>query len=109
QRPSPAARARAASASRAGPEAIRVAAEAGNRRADAERPWELARAERAGDAAAGPRLDAVLSTLIRAGRIIAAELAPFVPDGAARLAAQLGADKSVGEPGPVFSRSTTVA
>ncbi|WP_298331128.1 methionine--tRNA ligase [Haloactinopolyspora sp.] len=94
---------------RAATEAIRVVAEAGNRLVDAERPWELARAERAGDAAAGPRLDAVLSTLIRAGRIIAAELAPFVPDGAARLAAQLGADKSVGEPGPVFSRSTTVA
>src|SRR6266849_4146805 len=50
-------------------------------------PLRLAAAEGAGDTAAGPRLDAVLGVLILACRTLAAELAPFVPDLAARVAA----------------------
>jgi methionyl-tRNA synthetase len=68
-------------------------------------PWRLAAAERAGDAAAGPALDAVLGTGIRACRTLAGQLAPFVPDLASRIAA--ACDDSSGrlpEPRPLFPR-----
>jgi len=58
-----------------------------NRYVERAEPWRLAAAEGAGDTAAGPRLDAVLGVLILACRTLAAELAPFVPDLAARVAA----------------------
>ena len=94
------ARALLAAAARAGAEIdgalarfdIRSAAEAlwravaeANRFVSAERPWELAKAERAGDAEAGERLDAVLSALVEGCRTIARELSPFLPDAAARI------------------------
>ena len=62
--------------------------EQANRCIDATRPWELAGAERAGDPASGHRLDAVLSALIHACRALADELAPFLPDAAARITEQ---------------------
>ncbi len=76
----------------------------GNRCAEAERPWELARAGQAGDPAAGARLDVVLAGLVHACRVVSGELAPFVPGGAARLRAQLPPGNQVGSPRPVFPR-----
>ena len=89
--------------------------DAANRYVNAEKPWELAARERAGDTDAGGRLDEVLARLAEACRVLAAELSPFVPDGAARLREQLfpaaaageqgvGDDDRVGTPDPVFPR-----
>ncbi|MEV6056882.1 hypothetical protein [Streptomyces sp. NPDC052107] len=79
--------------------------EEANRCIDATRPWELARAERHGNAAAGERLDAVLSTLVAACRVLAEELRPFIPDAAARIAAQVtSVDGSLPPTTPLFLR-----
>lgn len=85
--------------------------DAANRYVNAEKPWELATRERAGDADAGGRLDEVLARLLEACRVVAVELSPFVPDGAARLREQLGlagteaaGPDRVGTPTPVFPR-----
>ncbi|MFD9586087.1 methionine--tRNA ligase [Streptomyces sp. NBC_00715] len=64
--------------------------EAANRCVDTVRPWELARAEGRGDHAAGRRLDDVLAALVAACRLLADELAPFVPGAAARIGEQVG-------------------
>jgi methionyl-tRNA synthetase len=85
-------------------DAIWTVVAAADRYVEAQRPWELARRERAGEAVTGQRLDAVLSTLVEACRGIAHELTPFLPAGAARLSHQLGAGSSVGAPRPVFPR-----
>jgi methionyl-tRNA synthetase len=61
--------------------------EEANRFVDATEPWHLARAERAGDREAGERLDRVLGALVAACQVLAAEIWPFLPDLAARLAA----------------------
>jgi methionyl-tRNA synthetase len=61
--------------------------EQANRYVEQVRPWELARAERDGDARAGQQLDAALRALIGACRALGRELAPFVPDLAARVTA----------------------
>jgi methionyl-tRNA synthetase len=58
-----------------------------NRYVEQAEPWRLAAAERAGDVTAGPRLDAALGVLIVACRALAVQLAPFIPDLAARVAA----------------------
>ena len=89
---------------RAATAALCAAVDATNRLVDAEAPWRLARAERDGDPAAVPRLDAVLATLVDACRVLAAEAFPFIPDGAARLRHQLGTGARVGRPDPVFPR-----
>ncbi|HEX6342559.1 class I tRNA ligase family protein [Umezawaea sp.] len=52
------------------------------------RPWDLARADRGGDAAAGRRLDVVLAAQLSACRVLARELTPFVPALATRIAQQ---------------------
>jgi methionyl-tRNA synthetase len=57
-----------------------------NRYVERAEPWRLASAERAGDTSAGLQLDAALGVLLRTCRTLAAELAPFVPGLAARLA-----------------------
>jgi methionyl-tRNA synthetase len=61
-----------------------------NRRVDAEKPWELAKAAKAGDADAAARLRAVLGDLVEACRLIALAIAPFMPATAPRILAQLG-------------------
>jgi methionyl-tRNA synthetase len=68
------------------------------------RPWELARA---GD----PGLDGVLAHLLRACSVLGRELAPFLPDLAARVAAQCtpGGDGRLPVPGPVFRRLSAAA
>jgi methionyl-tRNA synthetase len=85
-------------------EAVWAIVEAGNRYVEAVRPWELAKAERA-DGAPGARLDAVLAVLVEACRQLGEELAPFLPDAAARIAAQCGATSGrLPDPEPLFPR-----
>jgi methionyl-tRNA synthetase len=75
---------------------------AANRYVDDERPWELARRQPEDP---GPqRLDEVLATLVLACRALVRELAPFVPEGAAELSAQLGDGSHVVGGSPVFPR-----
>ncbi|MEU9479482.1 methionine--tRNA ligase [Streptomyces sp. NPDC048191] len=63
--------------------------EEANRCIDTTRPWELARAERHGNADAAERLDAVLAALVSACRVLAVELRPFIPGSAARIEDQV--------------------
>ena len=75
-----------------------------NKLINREEPWLLARREQAGEAAAGGRLSGLLDRLVAGCRVVADELEPFVPDGAAELRRQLGQGAAVGEPIPVFPR-----
>jgi methionyl-tRNA synthetase len=68
--------------------AVWAIADEANRFINRVRPWELAKAERGGDAAAGHRLDAALCQLTGACSALGRELAPFLPDAAARITAQ---------------------
>ncbi|HSL32337.1 MAG TPA: methionine--tRNA ligase [Candidatus Limnocylindrales bacterium] len=63
---------------------------AANRFVDGEKPWELAKAAKAGDAGAGERLRGVLGDLVEACRLVGLAAAPFLPATAPRLLAQLG-------------------
>ncbi|HLL69374.1 MAG TPA: methionine--tRNA ligase [Micromonosporaceae bacterium] len=89
---------------RAATDAIWAVVTAANRLVEVERPWALAGLEQSGDAAAGERLDEILTALVTACRLLAAELTPFLPAGSARLAAQLGDGSQVAAPQPVFPR-----
>jgi methionyl-tRNA synthetase len=81
---------------RAATGAIAAAVTDANRFVEAERPWE-----------GGTRLDTVLGTLVATGRVLARELSPFLPAGAARLTAQLGAGSRVAAGLPPARRATT--
>ena len=61
-----------------------------NKVVDAEQPWVLAKAWKAGDEAAGERLRGVLGDLVEACRLVGLAAAPFLPGTAPRLLAQLG-------------------
>ena len=63
---------------------------AANKVVDAEQPWVLAKAWKAGDAEAGERLRGVLGDLIEGCRLVGLAAAPFLPSTAPRLLAQLG-------------------
>jgi methionyl-tRNA synthetase len=63
---------------------------AANRLVDAEKPWELAKAAKAGDADAAARLRDVLGDLVEACRLLGLAAAPFLPATASRVLAQLG-------------------
>jgi methionyl-tRNA synthetase len=63
---------------------------AANRHVDATAPWRLASAARAGDAAAGRRLDATLHDLVESLRLVAEALRPLLPSAAGRIATALG-------------------
>jgi methionyl-tRNA synthetase len=65
---------------------------AANRLVDAEKPWELAKAAKAGDAAAEERLRGVLGDLVEACRLLGLAAAPYLPATAPRILAQLGYD-----------------
>jgi methionyl-tRNA synthetase len=94
---------------RAAAAAVFEIVEEANRYVEVAAPWHLARAERAGDAAAGARLDQVLGALIAACQVLAAEIWPFVPDLAARVAAAChDFDGTLPRPQPVFPRIDTV-
>ncbi len=83
---------------------VRIVEEA-NRYVEATAPWHLARAERAGDVEAGARLDQVLGALVAACQVVAAEIWPFVPDLAAKVAAAChDFDGRLPKPQPVFPR-----
>ena len=61
-----------------------------NRFVDAEKPWELNKAAKAGDDSAGERLATVLGDLVEVCRLLALAAAPFLPSTAPRVLAQLG-------------------
>jgi methionyl-tRNA synthetase len=63
---------------------------AANQLVDAAKPWDLNKAARAGDGSAGQRLRDVLGDLIEACRLIGLAAAPFTPNSAPRVLAQLG-------------------
>ena len=63
---------------------------AANRFVDAEQPWTLAKAAKAGDAEAGTRLRDTLGDLVEGCRVLGLAAAPFLPATAPRLLAQLG-------------------
>ena len=63
---------------------------AANKTVDAEQPWVLAKAAKAGDAAAEAHLRDVLGDLIEACRLVGLAAAPFLPATAPRLHVQLG-------------------
>jgi methionyl-tRNA synthetase len=65
---------------------------AANGYVDAQKPWELAKAAKAGDDDAAARLRAVLGDLLEAVRLIGLAVAPFMPGSAPRVLAQLGFD-----------------
>ncbi|ACZ22950.1 methionyl-tRNA synthetase [Sanguibacter keddieii DSM 10542] len=83
-------------------EAITGLVEHGNRFIEGEAPWRLARAADAGDLEAAARFEGVVDALVELCRVATHELEPFVPEGAARLVAQL--DAGVGRPVPAFPR-----
>ncbi|GAA4617506.1 methionine--tRNA ligase [Actinoallomurus liliacearum] len=90
---------------RAATEAVRAIVDAANRFVNQVRPWELARAERAGDRDAGRRLDAALAVALEACRTLGAELSPFLPDAAERITRQCAVvDGRLPAPSPVFAR-----
>jgi methionyl-tRNA synthetase len=63
---------------------------AANKYIDDTKPWELAKAAKGGDETASERLDVVLADLIETIRLLAVHLSPFIPDGAGRIANQVG-------------------
>lgn len=96
-----------------------------NKFVDDEKPWEIAKAAKAGDEQADARLDIVLADLIEAIRVVGVALSPFIPQGAERIAGQLGfsledggsaadrewtdalADRTLPKAQPVFPRIET--
>jgi methionyl-tRNA synthetase len=74
---------------RAATSAVWSIAVAANRFISQTRPWLLARAAAAGDEQASSQLDAILALLVRSCRELASQLEPFLPDAAARIAAQV--------------------
>jgi methionyl-tRNA synthetase len=65
---------------------------AANKLVDFEKPWDLAKAAKAGDDEASGRLRGVLGDLVEACRLIGLAAAPFLPNTAPRVLAQLGYD-----------------
>jgi methionyl-tRNA synthetase len=63
---------------------------AANKTVDAEQPWTLAKAAKAGDEDAASRLRLVLGDLMEACRLIGVAVAPFMPGAAPRILEQLG-------------------
>ena len=61
-----------------------------NQLVDLEKPWELSKAEKAGDQEASARLRGVLGDLVEACRLLGVAVAPFLPATAPRVLAQLG-------------------
>jgi len=65
---------------------------AANKVVDAEQPWALAKAAKAGDDEAAARLRGVLGDLLEACRVVGLAIAPYMPSIAPRVLAQLGYD-----------------
>ncbi len=77
---------------------------AANRYIDDTKPWELAKAAKGGDDAAAAKLDTALADLIETIRLLAIHLSPFIPDGAGKIAAQVGFDLAPVTTSGVLSR-----
>jgi methionyl-tRNA synthetase len=85
--------------------AVWAVAAAANRYVSQAGPWRLAGAERDGDRQAGRELDAVLALLAGTCCDLAAQLEPFLPDTAAKIARQFPAGPGRILPAqPVFAR-----
>ncbi len=63
---------------------------AANKYIDDTKPWVLAKAAKNGDDTAAAELDLVLANLLETIRLLAVHLSPFIPDGAGRIARQVG-------------------
>ena len=63
---------------------------AGNRFVEAEAPWVIAKAVKAGEEGAAERLRGVLGDLVEACRLVALAVAPVMPGLAPRVMGQLG-------------------
>lgn len=63
---------------------------AANRFVEAEKPWVLAKAAKAGEPGAEERLTGVLGDLVEAARLVALAAAPYMPSIAPRALRQLG-------------------
>ncbi|MEI7742444.1 MAG: methionine--tRNA ligase [Chloroflexota bacterium] len=61
-----------------------------NKTVDAEQPWNLNKAAKAGDEAAAQRLRDVLGDLVESCRLVGLAVAPFMPGMAPRVLEQLG-------------------
>jgi methionyl-tRNA synthetase len=61
-----------------------------NKAVDAEQPWVLAKAAKAGDGEAAARLRDVLGDLLEACRLVGLALAPYMPSTTTRVLGQLG-------------------
>ncbi len=72
---------------------------AANRFVDAEQPWTIAKAAKAGDEQALVRLRGILGDLVEACRLVALAAAPFIPNTAPRVLAQLGYGYGYGRDG----------
>ncbi len=72
---------------------------AANKAVDAERPWDLAKAAKAGDASAATRLSDVLGDLLEACRLVGVAVTPFMPATGPRVLRQLGHDFGYGSDG----------
>jgi methionyl-tRNA synthetase len=70
-----------------------------NKTVDAEQPWTLNKAAKAGDADASTRLRDVLGDLVEACRLVGLGAAPFMPSVAPRILEQLGYAYEYGEDG----------
>ena len=88
--------------------AIWSVADEANRFISQVKPWNLAKAEAAGDQQSAHQLDAILATLISACRAIAAHLEPFLPDAAAQIRTQCSTSPTGHVPPatPIFLRYT---
>ncbi len=72
---------------------------AANRFVDAEQPWTLAKAAKAGNEAATGHLRGTLGDLVEACRLLGLAAAPFLPGTAPRILAQLGYEYPYGDDG----------
>jgi methionyl-tRNA synthetase len=70
-----------------------------NKTVDAEQPWNLNKAAKAGDEAAAARLPLVLADLVETCRLVGLAVAPFMPAAAPRILEQLGYDWAYGPDG----------
>jgi methionyl-tRNA synthetase len=70
-----------------------------NKVVDAEQPWVLAKAAKAGDVAATSQLRDVLGDLLEACRLIGLAVAPYMPGIAPRVLRQLGFEYAYGADG----------
>jgi methionyl-tRNA synthetase len=66
---------------------------------DSQKPWEIAKAAKLGEAQAVAGLRGILGDLIEACRLVGLAAAPFLPNTAPKLLAQLGYDYPYGEDG----------